>query len=488
MLSLRERLAVVNLYEELGSYRAVAALVGCDHKTVKAWLDRERSGISVKQRPRATDQFLPLIRAKVAATQGKIKSKPLLRVLRAAGYTRSLRVVQRALNDARQEWSREHRRIYRPWVSAPGEHLIVGWGDVGTVRTAAGERKLLCFCAVLGWSRWKYVRFFTGQRFPVLAQGLAGCFETLGGVPANVLFDNPKTVTVGFVAGAAVLNPQLVRLATHYRFNPATAAPNDPETKGKVEALVKFVKANLPPDRFTSVADANAWAEQWCAEVNDQIHAETRTIPAERLLHERPLLRGVPERAAQATGEVRKVDRMGTVRFGSARYSVPSELVGLEVELVVDDDDVRVLHRGAEVALHGLQPPGGASIQDEHYPTPRPTGVRPLRPRRPVEVAFLALGAAAEQYLRAAAAAGTPRLHQHLQRLLDLAAICGTEPLQVALTRACQFGRFGWDDVRSILAAGGAAPPAQVVVGERVPVAGLPTVPRRELSSYRWTA
>jgi transposase len=44
MLSLRERLAVVNLYEELGSYRAVAALVGCDHKTVKAWLEREREG------------------------------------------------------------------------------------------------------------------------------------------------------------------------------------------------------------------------------------------------------------------------------------------------------------------------------------------------------------------------------------------------------------------------------------------------------------
>ena len=103
MLSLRERLAVVNLYEELGSYRAVAALVGCDHKTVKAWLERECDGRPVKQRPRATDPYLPVIRAKVAATQGKITSKPLLRVLRAAGFTASLRVVQRALLEARPE-------------------------------------------------------------------------------------------------------------------------------------------------------------------------------------------------------------------------------------------------------------------------------------------------------------------------------------------------------------------------------------------------
>jgi hypothetical protein len=71
MLSLRERLTVVNLYEELGSYRAVAALVGCDHKTVKAWLERERDGRSVKSRPRATDPFLPLIRSEGCRDAGQ---------------------------------------------------------------------------------------------------------------------------------------------------------------------------------------------------------------------------------------------------------------------------------------------------------------------------------------------------------------------------------------------------------------------------------
>src|SRR5690242_21564871 len=98
------------------------------------------------------------------------------------------------------------------------------------------------------------------------------------------------------------------------------------------------------------------------------------------------------------------------------------------------------------------------------------------------------MGSAAEQDLGAAAAAGTPRLHKHLQRLLDLAAICGTEPLRAALLRACQFGRFGWDDVRSILVAGGAAPPAHVVAGAPLTTPGLPNVPRRELASYRWSA
>jgi hypothetical protein len=30
---------IIALYEELGSYRAVAALVGCDHKTVKRYVE-----------------------------------------------------------------------------------------------------------------------------------------------------------------------------------------------------------------------------------------------------------------------------------------------------------------------------------------------------------------------------------------------------------------------------------------------------------------
>ena len=77
-------------------------------------------------------------------------------------------------------------------------------------------------------------------------------------MPARVLFDNAKTVTSDFVAGLSVLNPELVRLATHYRFTPVTAAASDPESKGKVEALVRYVKSNLVPEEgFGSLEEAN---------------------------------------------------------------------------------------------------------------------------------------------------------------------------------------------------------------------------------------
>ena len=491
MLTLEERLAVVNLYEELGSYRAVAAVVGCDHKTVKAHVERggRLEPPSYPRRACLTDPHLEVIRAKVEQTQGRIRGRQLQRVLRAAGYAGSLRTLQRALREVKREWQQGQRRVYRPWRSAPGDFLVVDWGEVGVVETAAGPRRLLCFCAVLGWSRWRYVRFFTCQRFQILAQGLASCFEALGGVPAHVLFDNARTVTVDFVAGLSVLNPELVRLASHYRFTPEAARACDPESKGKVEALVRYVKSDLvPAEGFGSVAEANAAAEVWCQEVNGELHRESQAVPAERLEQEQALLRALVERPAVATGESRKVDHLSTVRFGSARYSVPSRLRGEVVQVLVDGEEVRVLHGGGEVALHELQPPGGASIRDQHYPTPAPTGVRPLRARHLSEVAFLELGEPAERYLRAAAAAGTPRLRRQLQRVLELERSHGRQAVSAALARAVEFGRFGWDDIAAILRSRGAAPPARTRATQPLALSGLPQVPERELASYRWSA
>jgi len=84
---LEEQLHVVNLYEELGSYRAVAEVVGCDHKTVKATL--ERVGRPKRKYPRrglVTDAYREMIAAKVEATEGRIRGRQMLRVLRAAEY------------------------------------------------------------------------------------------------------------------------------------------------------------------------------------------------------------------------------------------------------------------------------------------------------------------------------------------------------------------------------------------------------------------
>jgi hypothetical protein len=137
------------------------------------------------------------------------------------------------------------------------------------------------------------------------------------------------------------------------------------------------------------------------------------------------------------------------------------------------------------VAHHPLLGPGECSVEDAHYPTPPPTGTRPLRPRTEPERAFLALGEEAERYLRTAAAQGTARLHERIDEALWLAASRGERPARQALERASEFSRFGRGDLEAICDSLGATPPTQPAADRPLRLEGLPEVPSRSLDAYR---
>jgi transposase len=482
--SAREQLDIVNAYAELGSYRAAAELCGTTHKTVRRIVERHRAG-TLRQRPRPprrprnTDPVSDLIARRIKQTDGRISAKRLLPEARAAGYTGSARNFRRAVAPIRADW-RRRRRTLRPWVPTPGEHLVIDWGSEGGWQV---------FCAVLAWSRVRFVRFAGDQRRETTLGLLAECLEALGGVPKVVLADRMACLKAGVVANVVVPHPDYVRFATHYGFRPDFCEAADPESKGVVEALVGYAKADLVVPSaagWDGLAEANQAARAWCAEVNARTHSETCAVPAERLATEREVLRPLPSlRPLLRGGEARKVDRLATVRFGSARYSVPARLVGMTVQVAADDRQVVVCHGDVEVARHPLVAPGEASICDDHYGGPRAGGGRPsraIRPRSQTEQAFVALGPVAERFLRAAAAAGTPRLASELAAIVALVASHGQAELVAALQRATSFRRFTAADVRAILDAGVGAP-AVTQPGQPLQV-DLPTVATRSLAAY----
>ena len=131
------------------------------------------------------------------------------------------------------------------------------------------------------------------------------------------------------------------------------------------------------PDRAHGVwaneTEANEACRRWCVEVNAATHAAIAAIPDERLEVERKLLRSLPSlRPPLRRGERRRVDKLATVRIGSARYSVPRELVGRDVVVIAADGEVIIEYGDVLVARHGLVAPGEVSIIDEHYGGPRP--------------------------------------------------------------------------------------------------------------------
>lgn len=477
---------VVAAYGDVGTYRGAAAICGVDPKTVKrkvlarqaGELEGERAGrLAV---PKNTDVVRSLVAERVARLHARVSAKRLLPAARAAGYSGSPRNFRRLVAAEKKAWRAAHGRQRRPAVWVPGQTVVIDWGTLPC--------GIKVFCAVLAWSRFRFVRFARDETAATTMALIAECFEMLGGVPAKVLADRMGCLKAGTVANVVIPTPDYVRFATHYAFAPDFCHAADPESKGIVEHLVGYAKRDvaLPDDDGVDLAVWNRAAADWCGEVNGVVHSETCAVPAERLESERPLLRGLPTlRPRIGRVEVRTVDKLATIRVASVRYSVPSRLVGRRVEAVTFDGQVRIYDLdGGLVAEHPQLAAGEASVLDEHYPTPRRAPSRGPRARTDVEREFLALGEPAEAFIRAGAAAGMTMLPKEIAAIVtDLLPAHDPDDLARALARATRFGRFRAADVRSILAIGPAAP-EPVDAGDIV-VVDLPAAEVRSFDAYR---
>ncbi|GJO10217.1 hypothetical protein NJB18091_53330 [Mycobacterium marinum] len=494
MKSAKDRMDIISAYYELGSYRGAADRCGTTHRTVKKVVDKfeaDQAGVSPAprvQRAHNYDAVTELVTERIEKSQGRISAKRLLPIARAAGYEGSPRNLRRLVAESKALWRSQNHSGRRPAVWSPGQYLVIDWAQA-----APG---LFLFCAVLAFSRWRFVRFATDQRASTTLALIAEALAAIGGVPARVLADRMACLKGGVVANVVVPTPDYVRLAGHYGFAPDFCHANDPRSKGIVENLCGYAQRDLAVPLLTQSAidgvpidirAANAAATAWCAEVNATAHSEIQAIPDERLIAEREVLQPLPSLRLQigAPSVLRKVDRLSCVRYGSARYSVPTRLIGTSVAVVVDHGAVCLVEpaTGMIVAEHELVAPGSASILDAHYDGPRPAPSRGPRPKTTVEKQFCALGEDAEAFLVGAAAIGNTRLGSELEILLALGAAHGTDALVAALHRAVAFRRFRAADVRSILAAGTGTPHPRPA-GDAL-ILDLPVAPTRSLEVYK---
>lgn len=170
--SAKDRMDIISAYREVGTYRGAAEMCGTTHKTVRRVIERFEAGDTPPQReprPHNYDAVTQIVAERVASSRGRISAKRLLPIAAAAGYTGSDRNFRRLVADEKAKWRKDNHRGRRPAVWVPGEYLVIDWADVG-----AG---LHLFCAVLAYSRWRFVAFATDERagttLALIAEALA---------------------------------------------------------------------------------------------------------------------------------------------------------------------------------------------------------------------------------------------------------------------------------------------------------------------------
>jgi transposase len=458
---------ILEAYDLTRCAYSAGQLAGCDPKTVKRYVALREAGggdpfaRAAAPRPKLIDAFLPKVEELVDKSKGRIRADKVHERLAAMGFAGTERTTRRAVRAAKDAWRAGRRRTYRPWVPEPGLWLQFDWGDGPKVN----GRKTQLFCAWLAWSRFRVVIPAWDQTLGTLIACLDETLRRIGGVPAYLLGDNAKTVTVEHVAGVAVRHPTIVAAGRHYGATVYSCEPFDPESKGGVEATVRVAKADLVPTeanlrgQYASFGELVAACAEWCDHINARAHRETGIAPVERLAAERAHLHPLPaDPHTAALGEERLVNDDQTIRFGSVRYSTPPGHVDTRVWCRVVGEELAIVAMTpagtTEIARHRLSTPGNPRIVDEHYPHhpggnhPRPP--RP-RPRIKAEADFLAIGDGAHQWLIEAAATGTTRVRAKMARAVEFAALLGADKVDQALGLAAAAGRFDEHDLGSIL-------------------------------------
>ena len=107
-------------------------------------------------------------------------------------------------------------------------------------------------------------------------------------MPKELVFDQDKLVIVSENHGDILYTQEFESFKQALRFKVYLCRKNDPESKGKVEAVVKYVKNNFAKHRlFTNITEWNQSQLEWLKRTgNQKEHGTTKKVPAEVLLIE----------------------------------------------------------------------------------------------------------------------------------------------------------------------------------------------------------
>lgn len=244
------------------------------------------------------------------------------------GKDRTLRLFVHELREKHSIPKSAPARQYQAVVDPPmGYQAQVDFGEKVVCRADGSATKLYCMGIVLSNSRYKYAEWSDKPLTTAkLVEMLNRAFEYFGGVPRELVMDQDKIMAVSENYGDIIYTHEFERYrqANHFKVYLCWAA--DPESKGKIEAVVKYVKNNFAAFRtYVNLGTFNAECLDWLERTgNANIHGITKRIPAEVFLLEKQYLQPISTPInIPANILARGVRKDNTILYQSNRYSVP---------------------------------------------------------------------------------------------------------------------------------------------------------------------
>lgn len=321
-------------YKKGMSIAGLALEYGYCEKTIRKWVKRNDLPRYKKRAKKAgkLEPYKKYIMNRMA--EGVFNCEILLREIRSQGYAGGKTLIKDFVAPFRRQFK---LTAVRRFETKPGEQMQADWGYLGTFWLDGHWRKVYIFALVLGYSRYLVAYCTTSMDLESLLLCHQHCFNMVGGVSEQIIYDNMKTVTIGRdLDHKPIWQARFLDFANYYGFRPVAHTPYKPRSKGKVERAIEYIKENFCPGRrFTDLTDLNQQLQQWLDTVaNIRIHGTTGLRPNDMLAEEVAALRPLPQQDFKTALRLpRKASRDCYVSYLGVLFSVPWAYAGCELEV-----------------------------------------------------------------------------------------------------------------------------------------------------------
>jgi transposase len=333
-------------YNDIGlPIAAIAKRLDLHHVTVSKIL---KGGFKEMKKSSKLEEFKNYILERLRLYP-ELTGVSILKEIVDLGYTGGVSILRDYLRTIRPSENSE----IKMFETEPGKQFQVDWGQ-GITKIAGIFTVIKYFTFILGYSRMLYTEFVKDERLSTLIRCHNNAFSYFGGYCSEGLYDNMKTV-VKKIAKNKEYNAKFMDFASFYGFKVIAHRPYHPETKGKVERMVPYVRKNLLYGKnYESFYELDHAKNIWLIEANKRLHSTLKEIPEERFKEERRFLLPLTKLYPVHYLDSRKVRQDGKIVYNNKCYGLSPSFAGKTINLEITADLLKIYYKDEEIKTEML--------------------------------------------------------------------------------------------------------------------------------------
>ena len=290
------------------------------------------------------------------------------------------RTVFNFVMDVRQKFNIPYIPVTRDFFPVQeldyGYQAQVDFGQYNMRMTNGKRKKVYFFAMVLSRSRMKYTWFidhpFTSRQ---VVDAHEKAFEFFGGIPRVIVYDLDRTIVVDENLGKIILTALFREYTKARGFEYHFCRKADPQSKGKVENVIQYIKKNFLFNRpYQENETLNAQAIAWLYRTaNHLAHNNTKIPPEEAFRVEKEYLSAYFPLIINNHPEMKKytVRKNNVIAYKSNFYTLPEGTYtgpGSYALVRADQDKLCIYDKDQElICSHVISLEKGKTISNTHH-------------------------------------------------------------------------------------------------------------------------